>query len=265
MAYTTDDFRRVDPRDINFALSYPFAVPGGSYVYVDGHAMALADTTSADMMSWTVDHRGTYRTLGDLVHRTAHADMALDRLTPVVAAGSNASPMQLLRKFQQRQDIIVPVLKMPVRDWTVTYARHIAPYGSIPASLEQAPGETTQLFVNFLDAEAMQGMHGTESIGTYYQLAEVSLPVDDAAPWAAGMKAHAYNSHTGHLPFRPEALETTDTRFGPRSQWQMQDIVIDLLGEDVSVMEFIARNMSDEALRLKRERRLIEAKIKAPT
>ncbi|NHK28405.1 hypothetical protein FF098_010855 [Parvularcula flava] len=263
MAYTTDDFRRVDPRDINFALSYPFAVPVDSYVYVDGHAMALTDTTSADMMAWIVSHRGERRTLGDVVHQTAHADMALDRLTPVVAAGSNASPMQLLRKFQQRKDIIVPVLKMPVRDWSVTYARHIAPYGSIPASLEQAPGETTQLFVNFLDEEAMEGMHGTESIGTYYQLAEVSLPKADTAPWAAGMKAHAYNSHTGHLPFRPEALETTDTRYPPRSQWQMQDIVIDLLGEDVSVMEFIAQNFSDEKLRLEREKRLIEAQIES--
>ncbi|GGD17013.1 hypothetical protein [Aquisalinus flavus] len=261
MAYTTDDFRRVDPRDINFALSYPFAVPGGSYVYVDGHAMALADTASSDMMAWIVHHRGIQRTLGDVVHRTAHADMALDRLTPIVAAGSNASPMQLLRKFQQRRDIIVPCLKMPVRDWTVTYARHIAPYGSIPASLERAPGETTQLFVNFLDAEAMDGMHGTESIGTYYQLAEVSLPEADSAPWASGMKAHAYTSHTGHLPFRPGGLETSDRRFAPRSQWQIQDIVIDLLGEDVSVMEFIARNMSDEAVRLQRERRLIDADI----
>jgi len=129
------------------AKTYPYPIPDHSYIYRDG----------------TFDRLNPGDSLPDLQGRR-----------PVLAVGSNQSPQQLARKFpaatKQGQpgwgDI--PVIRVGLKDFDTVYSPHLTAYGSVPATLQHAPGTTVTLFVNWLTAEQETWMHQTEVSAANY-------------------------------------------------------------------------------------------------
>ena len=69
------------------------------------------------------------------VLKTQGAEWKLSReekLTPVLAVGSNAAPAQLARKFPAKlfPNVVIPVLRCVLPDFDVVYAPLISSYGS---------------------------------------------------------------------------------------------------------------------------------------
>ena len=107
------------PHRIRHAKSYPFPVPGESFLYDNGVTRALEPER-----------------------------MVRDGRTPVLAAGSNQSPEQIHRKFgDMAGDVVVPSQRGRLHDFDVVYAAHLARYGSVPATFQASPGTLVTVFV----------------------------------------------------------------------------------------------------------------------
>jgi hypothetical protein len=121
------------------AFAYPFTIPEGSYLFLDGAALPLPEGE---------DLRGR---------------------TPVLAVGSNQSPEQLARKFaHMKRPVRVPVTRCWLQDFDVVHATHITRYGAIPGNLHPAPGVAVRLSVTWLDPEQLAVVHETELTGENY-------------------------------------------------------------------------------------------------
>jgi hypothetical protein len=88
--------------------------------------------------------------------------------TPVLAVGSNRSPLQLDRKYRGWPDATrIAVEPVQVRDVDVVYSAHITRYGALPGLMADCPGTRARLAVLWLDAAQLERMHETEGVETY--------------------------------------------------------------------------------------------------
>jgi hypothetical protein len=132
-------------------LDYPFELASSSFVWSAADVVPLSSTVDVE-------------------------DLWAGR-RPVAAIGSNASPGQLSRKFggvrfadPASPDGQVPVLRAELDDVDVVYGAHLASYGSLPATLLDAPGATAQVFITWLTPAQLDRMNETEGLGYAYQL-----------------------------------------------------------------------------------------------
>lgn len=123
------------PPTLTRALTYPYSRPSTSYLF-----------------SVTSPH---VRSLPSLYtpSSTSHH---------VLAIGSNASPDQLLRKFHHQTTTQIPVLRVKLYGLDIVYARIIANYGSIPATILQSPNTICESYITVLTPELLKEMHTTE-------------------------------------------------------------------------------------------------------
>ncbi len=162
-----------DHARLALAKSYPFPVPGRSYLFRDGAARPLESGTSQA------------------------ARFAGRR--PVIGHGSNRSPEQLHRKFGARAEI--PVSRAWLQDYDVVYSAHITQYGSIAANLQHTPSAVAEVYVTWLAEDQLGRMHETELGGENYfygRLRGVSLALE-AGPVAELNDAGVYLSIRGCL------------------------------------------------------------------
>lgn len=123
------------------ALDYPYATPGGSYLYRDGAALELPPQGP------------------DLGGRT-----------PLLSYGANASPEALARKLTQLPGVELPVMQFELEDFDVVYSAHVSPYGAVPATLVESPGTVAPVFLLHPTAEQLALLSATEP---NYDLVEV--------------------------------------------------------------------------------------------
>ena len=154
---------------IRHAKSYPFSIPERSYVYDNG-------TT----------------------RRLDHAEIRRHGRVPVLAAGSNQSPLQIHRKFADLAgDIVIPSQRGRLHDFDVVYAAHLTSYGSVPATFQASPGTAVTVFVLWLDEVQLARMHETEGNYTYDRLDDIRIQFDGGGGGLEG--AYAYSSRVGCL------------------------------------------------------------------
>lgn len=243
-----------------FALAYPFPRPLHDFLMIDGRSYAIEAIPSgaarSDVARWTV-RRGVERLeAAPLLAEAGVVETRFESLEPVIAVGSNASPLQLARKFHHLPGELAVCLTARVRDVVSVYAGHIAPYGSIPATLAEAEEATSQLIVNFLSAPLMAQMHATENLGEHYALTEVHALTYERRDAPAVRPSLAYASEAPALPFRIAGLESEGSALPALSQWEIQDHVIQRLGLDLPVEAFVLENIEHASLRRERERAL---------
>ena len=113
------------------AQSYPFARPACSFLFEDG------------------------------IMRPLPEDACLGR-TPVIAAGSNASPARLAAKFGV--DTSIPVERAWLDGFAVVFAGHFTAYGAIPATLCPHPGARGTVWITWLTTEQLSIMHRSEGV-----------------------------------------------------------------------------------------------------
>ena len=115
------------------AKSYPFPVPGRSYLFRNGEVEDL-------------DPNGFERT----------------GRTPVLAAGSNQSHEQLARKYSVLEGHVeIPVQRGKLAGFDSVYAAHLAGYGSVPSTFYPSPQTQVTTYVLWLDDAQLHRMHET--------------------------------------------------------------------------------------------------------
>ena len=141
---------------LRLAKGYPYAAPAGSYLYRDGASALLAGPIDPALLAGRV---------------------------PVVAYGSNRAPEQLHRKFGHLmgEASAIPVTRAWLAGHDVVYSGHMTRYGSISATLHEAPGTRVQVYVTWLTEAQLPRMHETE-IGAgnygYGRVTGISLEVE---------------------------------------------------------------------------------------
>lgn len=100
------------------ALTYPYATPDRSYLYLEGTAEELPEGGP------------------DLADRT-----------PLLSYGANAAPEVLARKLASLPGVELPVVRAELEGFDVVYSAHVSPYGAVPATLVESPGTVAPVFV----------------------------------------------------------------------------------------------------------------------
>ncbi|MEU8401395.1 hypothetical protein AB0C28_39925 [Nonomuraea sp. NPDC048892] len=137
-------------------LTYPGRLPAGSGVLVD-HAYVPLRVEGGEQDRWRADGES----VGALLAREGGAPMRGRHR--VVAVGSNAAPGQLRAKF--RDHGVRPLVPMTAADVTGVapgVSAHVSRWGYVPAAPIAAPGETSRLFVLWLDEEQLAALDLTE-------------------------------------------------------------------------------------------------------
>lgn len=208
---------------ITHAKAYPFPIPENSYVI----------------------HADGYTELGE-----GDPFPDLTGLTPVLACGSNQSPEQLARKFDNLEAHPIPVLKSVIKDFDAVHSPHFSTYGSIPATLHHHPGVTSTMFTTWLHDNQMARMHQTEITFNHYQyvrLDGISLEMDGGQSLNS---VHAYISSHGSLahdgkPLALEAVPATGRKWREVSQDDVQTLARDRLKPDMELNDFIHENVEN--------------------
>ncbi|NBE99946.1 hypothetical protein FE391_41180 [Nonomuraea sp. KC401] len=145
-----------DDDPISRPLTYPGRIPAASGVLADDAYMPLQPQG---------DDPGEWGVAGEplsalLAHRGCLPLTARHR---VVAVGSNAAPSQLRRKFLGHG--VRPVVPMTLADVpgiAPGVSAHVSRWGYVPAAPIDTPGETSRLFVLWLDERQLAALDLTE-------------------------------------------------------------------------------------------------------
>jgi len=220
------------------AKAYPFPIPENSYL-LDGPG---------------------YREF-----KPGDAFPDLTGLTPVLACGSNQSPEQLMRKFDNLELYPIPVLKTRLRDFDAVHSPHFSAYGSIPATLHYHPGVQVTLFTTWLHDCQIDTMHATEVASENYDyvcLKGLTIEMDGGAELSS---LHAYISRRGALNHqgKPLALKTIEASARPWpqvSQGDVQAFARDRVAPGKALDAFITENVDNaETRRLRIEQLEVDA------
>ena len=209
------------------AKTYPFPVPGRSYVFRNG--------TPHDLDDHGFDRTGR---------------------TPVLAAGSNQSHEQLARKYSVLPGHVeIPIQRGLLDDFDSVYAAHLAGYGSVPSTFHPSLGTRVTTYVLWLDDAQLNWMHETERNYTYDRLDGIRVEIEGVGEIID--RAFAYTAVVGCLNVNgaPVALAEISAEgriLRAMSQPDMLDHVRGRLGPDVHLDTFIQAHIEDEALRRER-------------
>jgi hypothetical protein len=225
----------LDP--VEHAKTYPFPSPDHGFIY----------------------EAGCWRPLG-----TEGFDGA--GRTPVLAAGSNQSPEQLIRKYGHLPDLgAIPAERGVLHDFDVVYAAHLAGYGSLPATFQHSKGTIVQVFVLWMTENQLARMHETERNYTYDHLADIRIDYDDGR---LGSEAYAYTSKVGCYAHDRGcvALNEIPARnrvFPERGQTAALEMVRDRLAPGMALDDFVRQHIDDESVRADRSKALGEVAVPA--
>lgn len=207
------------------AREYPYALPDRSYLWIGERE----DPT-----------------------RTEPFDAAMtEGRTPVLAVGSNQSPRQLARKYGVGGGHAIPVQRATVRDFDSVYAAHISSYGAAPAMLQRAPGVDATLFVNWLDEEQLDHMHGTEGNYRFAEIENIQIEFDEGT---SRDSIYLYVARLGHFvheggPVSLAAVPARGRTNGARTTADMLRLVHDRLDYAGDHDRFVLNLVQDAAFR----------------
>lgn len=196
------------------AKSYPYPAPESSYLFADGEAGPIE----------RADFEGR---------------------VPVLAHGSNRSPVQLKRKFGSAAEI--PVSLGWLADYDVVYSAHITQYGAVASTLQHRPGTRVRLAINWLDEAQLARMHETEGPSNYAfgRLAGIDLSLEhgpvverrealvylgrngclDLDDGPVGLAAVAAEGRGHHARHQEEALDLVRARHRP--EMGLEDMILE--------------------------------------
>lgn len=225
---STSTANGVSAEALDRALGYPYARPPSSFVWSWWHSDddEHGSVHCFDDRAWASERGGdggggppsaerlaeelrlplpSARALASALESCVWAeeedgDNEKNRMTAVVALGSNAGPSQLARKFPRERfpQAAVPVLRAMLRGHDVCYAPLISSYGSVTATLHEVGDEeegkegggnvsgerglrkkksptttSVEVWVTFLTPDLLQRMHETEAC---YDLQRLDCP-----------------------------------------------------------------------------------------
>jgi hypothetical protein len=146
--------------DLALALEYPYDVPLHSY-RVDVQAAIYDELEDLKVVACEGTDASDPRRY-DVTLASSAGILRLNKVSVIAAAGSNASPAQLIRKYSGTSVQTIYCLRTKAANIASVYSAHLTAYGAVAACLVPLPGAEGSLFLNFLDENALQMMHETE-------------------------------------------------------------------------------------------------------
>ena len=129
--------------------------------------------------------------------RNAGGALAFSRI-PVLAVGSNASPAQVRRKMANAGlPTLVPITAVSVHALAVGVSAHVSRPGYLPATPVPDPDAVSDLWVVWLDADALRAMDATEP--NYRRIRLSSRYAVQLAPGQPVAGCWVYVSRHGYL------------------------------------------------------------------
>jgi hypothetical protein len=208
------------------ALDYPYRIPTGSYLQVDGRTLPLPS-----------------------------AGLGLEERTAVLALGSNAAPEVLDRKLASApRGAPVPVVRARLRDFDSVYSAHVSAYGAVPATIQASPGTEVSTFVVYLTEDQLRLMSETEPNYELALLHGVSCQLDTGESLSS---VASYLSRHGCLGMGGSEVALArvaarDRRFPAMTQPEVLEYVRSILAPDATVGEFIEQSASEEGVAAER-------------
>ncbi len=118
--------------------------------------------------------------------------------TPVLSVGSNASPAQIRRKMANAGlRAVVPITGVKVHGMTVGVSAHVSRPGYVPATPVSDPAAVSDMWVLWLDPEALGALDATEP--NYHRVRLSSCYAVDLRPGQPAPGCSVYVSRHGHL------------------------------------------------------------------
>ncbi|MCH7943706.1 MAG: hypothetical protein IIB67_10805, partial [Proteobacteria bacterium] len=241
------------------AKGYPYHAPAYSYLFVNGKDYELDGSEGDPVLDGDIFVDDERLAATKFLRRIGiHNPVGLQKRTPVIAHGSNASPKQLARKFNSLDDdVIIPVLRGGLADFDVVYAAHFTAYGAIPATLAASPGTTAEIAIIYLTDAQLARMHRSEGLGASYvygRLGRIFIDIDGLDPLS---EAFVYITLRGAamLSGKPVALSSITAhrrRFRAQPMPAMLALARDHLAPGLGLDDFILELIDDEPLRAER-------------
>ena len=209
---------------VSFAKSYPFPAPGGPFLIRSGKVHSMPENG--------FDRSGRF---------------------PVLAAGSNRSHEQLLRKFADGfENSEIPVQIVSLFDFDSVYAAHFAGYGSIPATLLSSPGAVLETCLLWLDSKQLSRMHQTERNYRFLELTDIRAEITGTGELIDSI--WIYSSLAGCLSIEGEPVALAEMpvkgrRLNAMSQTEVQGRIRDRLAPGMDLDSFILENIENMELR----------------
>ncbi|RED48623.1 hypothetical protein [Aestuariispira insulae] len=137
--------------------------------------------------------------------------VATEGRIPVLAIGSNQSPVRLTQKYGHLRNQQIPVQRAELDDFDIFYCAHITSYGAVGAMLQHCPGARVDLAVNWLNEEQLEIMHATEGNYAFCRLENLALALDGQGTLD---QAYVYVGTAGHmiLQDQPVAMAAVSCR-----------------------------------------------------
>lgn len=176
-----------------------------------------------------------------------------DGRTPVLAFGSNQSPVQLTRKFGT-DGRPIPVERVHLRDFDVVYSAHITSYGAVPAMLQHCPETVVDVAITWLDREQLEAMHRTELYAANYAFAALDDVTLHHRGKAETRTLFAYVGERGHLALDTQAIALLAVhgkgrRWPARSTGEVLELVRNRVAPTCDPDRFILDLVQDESYR----------------
>lgn len=159
------------------AFGYPYVIPDHSYIVHNDAVSPIQSEQAASLR----EHR-----------------------IPVLAVGSNQSPVQIMRKFRGPDWHPIPCERCLIHDFDTVFSAHISRYGSIAATLHPAPGTSVSLYINWLHESHMERMHMTELGNENYAFAELTNIRIETEFGLKMDRVHFYRGNVG--AFMPDGI-----------------------------------------------------------
>ena len=223
---------------IAHALSYPFPAPDHSFVY--------------EKRGW---------------RRLQISEFNLKQRIPVLAAGSNQSPEQLIRKYADYPDFgAIPAQRGKLFDFDVVYAAHLTGYGSIPATFQRSQGTIVTVFLLWLTERQLTRMHETEGNYTYDRLQNLKLILDEGGKFSES--AYAYSAKYGCYNHKGSCVSLKEIvakkrKFPALTQSRALEIVRDQLIPGAKLENFVEQLIFKPTKRLKFAEKMRKGAIEA--
>ncbi len=250
-------------------FTYPYPRPDSSYLYVNTGVYPYVTVTENLLGDSTLRlPDGSVMTARALLTTLGLEAMTSRKLTPVIGYGSNPAPTQLARKFSSvsaSSDVVIPVMKGTLQNFDVVWTPVFVGYGSMPATITPSPGTDVEVWVTWLDKEAVQVVDRTEhSVHTQRPL-YVLTTIEGAAfefdgPDPASMEV--YVSCFGPLTINGQiqsvsAISAKDRRFSGLNASAAMEAILPLLSWQGSVLDLIYDNVTSPEGRAKRSSALL--------
>ncbi len=241
------------------AKRYPFTLLEHSFLFLNGAVFPLEAFHSEHALEGVVfDGKEKKSIRAMMAANGVNQALLAAPLTPVIAAGSNASPERLTNKYgAQPFDVAIPALRVTLHDLVPVYSAHLAAYGSVPATLQYCPGARAKMFVTWLNQSALARLHETEALGLNYDFAWLEAARFESEHGVSMTGASSYVSRRGCFapdaqPIRLSMFPVSDCALSVLSQVEMLQLVHARFGHTGTLEQFVQETIADQGLRLRR-------------